>query len=63
MVAATRIGDQEFRLYSGRATWAEAVVWCRQEGLQIGEVTNIEEARALAVSMLRNRPGNSDNIP
>lgn len=56
MVAASKIGKEEFRLYSGRATWAEAVVQCREEGLQIAEVKSVAEAQALAVSMLRNRP-------
>ncbi|XP_043288427.1 uncharacterized protein [Venturia canescens] len=56
MVAASNIGEEEFLLYSGRATWAEAVVQCREKGLQVAEVRSVKEAQTLAASMLRNRP-------
>lgn len=52
-----KVNDEEFSLYSARATWAEAVVQCRQKGLQIAEVKSKKVAQAVAMSMLRARPG------
>ncbi|XP_015610535.1 uncharacterized protein LOC107275188 isoform X2 [Cephus cinctus] len=61
MIAMTRVGDEEFTVYSARVTWAEAVVQCRKEKLQIAEVKSVVEAHALALSMLRARPEGIEN--
>lgn len=49
--------DEEFILFSARATWTEAVVHCRKNNLQIAEVTTLSQAQSLALLMLKARPG------
>ena len=56
-VDVIRVNDEEFTLYSAKATWAEAVVHCRLKGLQIAEVKSRKVAQVVAMSMLRVRPG------
>lgn len=57
-IGVVKIENGEFVLYSAKATWAEAVAHCRQQNLQIAEVKSKEEARLVASSMLKARPGN-----
>ncbi|XP_033209495.1 uncharacterized protein LOC117168167 isoform X2 [Belonocnema kinseyi] len=57
-----KVNDEEFTLYSARATWAEAVVQCRQKGLQIAEIKSKKVAQAVAMSMLRARPDAMENV-
>lgn len=58
---STKVGEDNFILFSGELTWLEAVIQCRQRGLQIAEVTTMNQAQSLATGMLRVRPSNRFN--
>ncbi|XP_043467288.1 uncharacterized protein LOC122501694 [Leptopilina heterotoma] len=55
-IGVVKIENGEFVLYSAKATWAEAVAYCRLQNFQIAEVKSKEEARLVASSMLKARP-------
>ena len=55
-IFSVKVENKHFILYSGELTWSEAVVQCRQRGLQIAEVSTLMEAQTLASGMLRVRP-------